>query len=137
MWAEIGATVTLVRCTFADNTITGTHYNSAVLSVNAVKNVPDAQMQDTIVRLDQCSFTRNYAWNLLVVNERDTMYDQYSAVIYSDDADLEVLYVSESGKKKVQRFAEQLSAAPAGRQGITSTSVWLWRAQQVRSSTAS
>jgi hypothetical protein len=64
MWAEIGATVTLVRCSFADNIITGTHHNSAILSVNGVKSVPDAQLQDTIC-LEQCSFTRNQAWNLL------------------------------------------------------------------------
>jgi hypothetical protein len=137
MWAEIGATVTLFRCTFANNSITGTHYNSAILSVNAVKSVPDAQLQDTIVRLEQCSFTRNRALSLLVVNKRDSMYDEYSAVVYSDDADLEILYVLENGRKKVQGFAQPLEAAPAGRHDITSTSAWLRSAQQVRSSTAS
>jgi hypothetical protein len=90
MRAEIGASMTLPSCTFAGNTIPGTHYNSAILSADGVKSVPDAQMQDTIVRLEQCSFTRNQAWNLLEANERHAMYDEYSAVIYSDDADFEV-----------------------------------------------
>jgi hypothetical protein len=55
---------------------------------------------------------------------------EFSAVIYSDDAAIRVLHVSEDGEGTVQG-TEPLSAVPAGREGITDTSTWLQDVQNV------
>jgi hypothetical protein len=130
MWVSSGATATLVGCSFSNNSNFNTTYNSAVLSVNAVNpNVAYSQLQDTIVRLQNCSFP---VLNSSVVSHQDSdLFPAYSARVYSDNATLEVLQVSRNGEDINLGSAEPLSAAPAGRKGIAGTSTWLQEAQQV------
>jgi hypothetical protein len=136
MWVAHGATASLVRCSFAGNKITDEEINSAILSVNAVDSSDArAQLQDTIVRLHQCTF-RDIEDNLLLTNRGSDSFDAYAAHVYSDNTSLEVLRVSDNGDDTAQGFAEPLSAAPARRQGLTGTSAWLQSIQQVRSPAA-
>jgi hypothetical protein len=134
MMVTDGATVTLVECSFINNTINSTFLNSAVLSVNAVDpSQVLAQSQDTIVRLQQCSFTNNVA-DALIVTTKGGDFSDFSALVYSDAVfDVVTLYIN----SVTQNVTEPLSAAPPGRPGITGTSPWLRSAQQVRFSDAS
>jgi hypothetical protein len=135
IWVGAGATATFVNCTFADNSIYPSDY-SGMLSVAATDpSSPFALPQDTIVRLQQCTFTANSAEDLLVTYEASGGDSEHSAHIYSDDASLKVRQISHD--RDEQEWAEPLSAAPVGRQGINSKSTWLLTAQQVRSATAS
>jgi hypothetical protein len=132
MWVNNGATATLKECAFVHNAINDTYDNSAVLTVAASRegNV-DAQQQDTIVRLEQCNFTNNIAQSLLTAQiGADFLDPTFSARIFSD-VNLSVVILD--GNSRTTDLTEPLSAAIAERLGITSTSLWLRRAQQVRS----
>jgi hypothetical protein len=132
MFIKHGGTGTLVGCNFTGNTITDNKFNSAILSVNAVNpNATYAQQQDTIVRVEHCTFDGNFADHRVVANKAHTTFPKYEALIFSDDAALEVLYVSDNGEKQDRGHAKPLSGAPADRQGITNSSAWLRAAQKV------
>jgi hypothetical protein len=131
MYASDGATVTLIGCSFIGNTINGTISNSAIFSINAVNlETPHKQLQDTIVRLEQCSFTDNVAGGLLVTY-MDYPFTEFSALTYSD---ITFDVMAFQGNSWTQSMTKPLSATPSGRLGISSTSPWLQSAQQVCSS---
>jgi hypothetical protein len=125
-----GATVTLVECTFIENSITGFYSNSAALSVNNIGPHRDALLQDTIVRLENCTFTRNVADNLLLARVGgEESSPLASAHIYSDNTTQMVVWVN--GSNEIVGHAEPLTALPASRQGINGTSEWFQRVQKV------
>jgi hypothetical protein len=137
MWVANGATVTLVDCTFGYNVISDTYPNSATLSINAVDTSrADSQLQDTIVVMKRCEFRDNSAPHDVVTNKKYFANPEYSALVYTD-VPLLVSFVSDDGANKTLGFSELLSAAPSGRQGISDTSAWLQKVQQVRLSRAS
>jgi hypothetical protein len=131
MWVSNGATVTLVESSFVGNSITGVYNESAVLSVIAVEAINwDAQLQDTIVRLEQVEFTDNVADSLLTAQQGGTFLDsRFSALVYSDFI-LDV--VSIDVDSFTLSVSEPLDAVPVGRRGISRNSAWLRRVQQVR-----
>jgi hypothetical protein len=135
MWITEGATVTLVGCSFIDSIIHSPLPFSAVLSVCAVNvEYHDAQLQDTIVRLEQCTFSGNDADNVLATYKGNVNFAAYSAIIFSDTITHKVLQVTVDDDDAINRTeapARPLSTAPAGREGITSTSPWLHSVQQV------
>jgi hypothetical protein len=132
MWISNGATVTLVECSFIHNKVTNPHYITSVLSVNAVNpSYPHAQLQDTVVRMQRCTFSGNSAQRMLMTYSGVQPYTSHSAFIYSDDASLDVTRVLDDVESVTRGAPEPLSAAPAGRPGINSTSTWLQRVQQV------
>jgi hypothetical protein len=130
MWASDGATVRLVGCSFTGNTP-----DTAVLLALAVApEEPDAQDQDTIVRLLQPTFTDNVAEQQLITFQGKYLiftFSEFAARIYSDVTH-EVIHITD-GKNKSEGFTEPLSAAPAARQGITGSSDWLQMTRKVRS----
>jgi hypothetical protein len=131
-----GATVTLVGCSFINSTTTSPYPFSAVLSANAVNLYKSAQTQDTIVRLEQCTFSGNKADSVLVTYEGSVNYAAHFAFIYSDSITHKVLHVTVDDDGAINRTeapARPLSTAPADRKGITSSSPWLQTVQQVRS----
>jgi hypothetical protein len=136
MFISEGATVTLVGCSFIDSTITSPYPFSAVLSANAVNLYKSAHTQDTIVRLEQCTFSGNKADSVLLTYEGNVNFAAHFAFIYSDTHTHKVLHVTVDDDGAINRTeapAKPLSTAPADREGITSTSPWLQSVQQVRS----
>jgi hypothetical protein len=132
-WASNGATVRMVECIFSNNSITASGSNSAVLSVNAVNPSSwTAQNQDTIVYLEDCTFTRsNSPSDFILTNEESDMFSSYSALVFSS-SDLEVLHVSTNGQIRTPGYSELPSEAPLARKGLMSNSSWL-QGIQVRS----
>jgi hypothetical protein len=136
MFIAEGATVTLVGCSFINSTITSSYPNNAVLSVNAVgfENIT-AQQQDTIVRLEKCTFSGNNAEYVLLTYKGNVNFPTHFAYIFSDNVTHNVLHVTVDDEYAINRTeapARPLSTAPAGREGITSSSPWLQSVQQVR-----
>jgi hypothetical protein len=136
-----GATVTLVESSFVNITIILSYPDSAVLSVNAVhRHSSNAQLQDTIVRLEQCTFSGNTAETVLKTYKGNVDYSAYSAFIFSDTLPHEVLQVTVGDDdliNKTEAPAKPLSTAPAGREGISRSSPWFQSVQKVRSQGAS
>jgi hypothetical protein len=131
-WVGGGATVTFVGCNFTENSIRQTHLSSAVLSVEgSVDRVRNSQLQDTIVFLENCTFTRNVAQQLLVISANK---DGFSALdyaqIYSDNI-TQMVVTYNGGNTGVEDNAEPLTRVPAGRHGINGTSEWFQRIQKV------
>jgi hypothetical protein len=134
-WVSDGATVTLVRSSFTANYITDTYYNSAILTVSAVDSNGGSvggsggRPQDTIVRMQQCTFSNDFTANQLLTI-KGNYFSEYSAVIYSDDASFHVVHVSDQGAVRVPGSTKPLSGADAARQGLSGKSAWLQRAQR-------
>jgi hypothetical protein len=130
-WVESGATATFVGCSFTENSISSSYSDSAVLTVQGVSPLENSTLQDTIVRLENCTFTRNVADNVIVKSiwgVESSPTD--SAHIYSDDITQKVTLLD--GRYDLyDRQAEPLTAVPPGRQGINGTSEWFQRIQTV------
>jgi hypothetical protein len=133
-WVESGATATFVGCNFTENSISSSWSDNAVLTVQGVNPLYNSTLQDTIVRLENCTFTRNVADNVIVKSiwgEESSPTD--SAHIYSDDITQKVT-LFDGRYDFYDRQAEPLTAVPAGRHGINGTSEWLQRILTVCSS---
>lgn len=132
LWISDRATVTLVGCSIQDNTVSGTKLNNAVISVNAVEPTsPDAQHQDTVLRLQQCVLTVNTADHVLIANRGGMVYSEHEAVIFNDAfSDVEVELNSIEGE--LLDLTHPLDKATASRPGIDATTPWLLTVQQVR-----
>jgi hypothetical protein len=127
IWVIWGGTATLKDCLFTDNEI--------AINVRAVNPaVPSAVPQDSIARLVNCTFEDTLASNRLETVQGTVDDSEHAAVIYSDDVTLEAVRID--GDLLFVNPVEPLSAAPAGREGINGTSVWLQNAQQVCSFSA-
>lgn len=124
-----GATVTLVGCSVLDNRITGTQLDDAVISVEAVD--PDntfSQQQDTILRLQQCSFGDNDSDHVLVSESGSAIHSEYEAFIFSDVSREVHQYIAED---ILLTSTQPLVDAPISRPGITATSSWFVTTQEV------
>jgi hypothetical protein len=142
IWVGYGATVTMVGCTFTDNWISGESIYRAIINVNAVDPTKaSAQPQDTIVRMENCTFTAgNNAENHVVTINDSKLYsaetcewnvdETHSALLFSDD-ELVVLHVSGDPPNQTLGTSDLLSKAPAERPGITRASPW-FNSVQVR-----
>jgi hypothetical protein len=145
MWIRDGATVRLVDCTFTNNNVVEGISNRSVIYIDGTFWHPfDEELapvpRDTIVRLDRCTFEDNNASNLIAVYVDNVTVippnDTISAHVLSDD-NIMVLHTGYAYDPPSQlRSPEPLSAAPAGRPGITGTSDWLQRIQRVRTPSA-
>jgi hypothetical protein len=132
IWINYGATVTLKHCTFLGNSKKSP--SRSVLSVSAndpTSFTPDPRLQDTIVRLQQCTFINNTAEFLIATSGGEGAAAELSAVVYSDEF-YEVRHVVQDGTDEVQG-TEPLAAAPADRQGLSETSFWIQNVKKVRS----
>jgi hypothetical protein len=123
MWVLWGATVTLSNCLFTRN-----EYDLAVAASRA--DIPSGEPQDTIVRLMNCTFEYSGLDYPVYANQGTEIAPEYSTLIYSD-GNHEIFQTD--GESKSPRLAEPLEEAPAGRDGINSTTGWFKMVQEVRS----
>lgn len=125
LWASDGATVSFMSSTVERNRVWESEFeNAAVFSVNAVTTSNGAD-QDTIVQLEDCVVEGNLAENEFVAGNGKS-FPLYTAIIYSDIL-REVHYVDQN----VKGSSLPLSAVPAERVGISSSSAWILQAQTV------
>jgi hypothetical protein len=134
LWVGHGATVTLVNSSITSINITGDDYNGAGISANAVSSGnPDAQLQDTILVLEDCVVSVNGESATILANSADEkFFPDYSALVFSNVLN-SVVYIRGAGSVQLEGNSQLLEAAPpaASRNGINATSPWLETAQQV------
>jgi hypothetical protein len=127
-----GATVTLLECRFVNN--------DPVLSNTTVSWFSDykellPQTDDTIVRLERCTFDFSNLGSISLTRFMQTgAVPTYTALFYSD-APVEVTLDTAEPYSYTYNitvfFTMDLSNAPAARQGIDRNSTWFQTAQQV------
>jgi hypothetical protein len=135
MMVNGGATVTLAECDFIENFYAISNITSE-LSWN--EEASNAQSQDTIVRLQRCTFSGNSYDIELLQNLTSGSIPGGEAFIISDpyDASLEVGHTVQEDDYDFSNSTWYLtghaSTVPADRKGINSTSAWLQGVQKVR-----
>jgi hypothetical protein len=127
-----GATVTLLECSFMKNDEALSNSSSSVY-FDADKLPP--QTDDTIVRLERCTFDFSNLGSISLTRFMQTgAVPTYTALFYSD-APVEVTLDTAEPYSYTYNitvfFTMDLSNAPAARQGIDRNSTWFQTAQQV------
>lgn len=127
LWMDYGATVTLDSSTLSRNYITGTLTNNAVVSVNArgINNI-NAQQQNTVLRLQQCTLAGNSGPNIFVAHS----WGGLDVEVYSD-VERDVFFT----KNDAMGTTTPLSMALASTPGINASSPWFIDVKQVRMNT--
>jgi hypothetical protein len=141
MYVDAGATVTMVGCSFTSNTLVSKSSSDGVLTVWGFgcddKAASNHLLDDTIVRLQTCKFENSSGdAPIKTLDDSGVDYPNNASLvhIYSDN-DIMVQGENDLGTPQLG-VTEPLSAAPAGRPGISGTSNWLKLVQEVRPSSA-
>jgi hypothetical protein len=141
MYVDAGATVTMVGCSFTSNTLVGESSTNGVLTVGGFgsddKAASNHLLDDTIVRLQTCTFEESSGdAPIRTLDDSGVGPPNYASLahIYSDN-DIMVQGENYLGTPQLN-VTEPLSAAPAGRPGISGESNWLKQVQEVRPSSA-
>jgi hypothetical protein len=130
-----GATVTLEDCVFSDNLVAIRNDTSEYFEF---EEATIAQPQDTIIRLQHCTFLDSYYAVELTANLSSENQPYGEVLVISDPHDdklivsYQVIYENDDYGGYTENSTSNEWTVPAKRRGIGSTSSWFQRVQKVR-----